>query len=127
MATEMPPGPTVSGRVSGKNACWRASSSVPGCISVAITLGAHLRYQAGPGFEHGYPRHFIAAAGGMLLVCFLVVVCYGNAALLVRMLGQSGTSILTRLSAFILLAIGIQILWTGLSVGIPQMLGPAAH
>ena len=63
----------------------------------------------------------------MLLVCFLVVVCYGNAALLVRMLGQSGTSILTRLSAFILLAIGIQILWTGLSVGIPQMLGPAAH
>src|SRR6267154_2430921 len=45
----------------------------PGGISVAITLGAHLRYQAGPGFEHGYPRHFIAAAGGMLLVCFLVV------------------------------------------------------
>ena len=60
----------------------------------------------------------------MLLVCFLVVVCYGNAARLVRILGQSGTSILTRLSAFILLAIGIQILWTGLSVGIPQMLGP---
>ena len=58
----------------------------------------------------------------MLLVCFLVVICYGNAARLVRMLGQSGTSILTRLSAFILLAIGIQILWTGLSVGIPQML-----
>jgi multiple antibiotic resistance protein len=45
----------------------------------------------------------------------------------VRMLGQSGTSILTRLSAFILLAIGIQILWTGLSVGIPQMLARAAH
>jgi multiple antibiotic resistance protein len=63
----------------------------------------------------------------MLLVCFLVVVCYGNAARLVRMLGQSGTSILTRLSAFILLAIGIQILWTGLSVGIAQMLAQAAH
>jgi multiple antibiotic resistance protein len=99
----------------------------PGAISVAITLGAHLRYQAGPGFEHGYPRHFIAVAGGMLLVCFLVVVCYGNAARLVRMLGQSGTSILTRLSAFICLAIGIQILWTGLSVGVPQMLARAAH
>ena len=52
----------------------------PGAISIAITLGAHLRYQAGPGFEHGYPRHFIAAAAGMLLVCLLVVVCYGNAA-----------------------------------------------
>ena len=99
----------------------------PGAISVAITLGAQLRYQAGPGLEHGYPRHFIAAAGGMLLVCFLVVVCYGNAARLVRILGESGTSILTRLSAFILLAIGIQILWNGLSVGIPQMLARVAH
>jgi multiple antibiotic resistance protein len=98
----------------------------PGAISVAITLGAHLRYQAGPGFEHGYPRHFIAAVAGMFLVCLLVVVCYGNAARLVQMLGKSGTSILTRLSAFILLAIGVQILWNGLSVGIQQVLGHAA-
>src|SRR5438067_8353617 len=94
----------------------------PGAISIAITLGAHLRYQAGPGFEHGYPRHFIAAAAGMFLVCLLVVVCYGNAARLVGLLGKSGTNILTRLSAFILLAIGVQILWNGLSVGILQLL-----
>ena len=101
----------------------------PGAISVAITLGAHLRYQAGPGFEHGYPRHFIAAATGMLLVCLLVVVCYGNAARLVGLLGKSGTSILTRLSAFILLAIGVQIFWNGLSVGLLQILAhtAAAH
>ncbi len=94
----------------------------PGGISIAITLGAHLRYQAGPGFAHGYPRHFIASATGMFLVCLLVMVCYGNAARLVRMLGKAGTSILTRLSAFILLAIGVQILWNGLSIGIPQIL-----
>ena len=94
----------------------------PGAISVAITLGAHLRYQAGPGFAHGYPRHFMAAATGMFLVCLLVGVCYGNAARLVGMLGKSGTNILTRLSAFIVLAIGVQILWNGLSTGIPQML-----
>ncbi len=101
----------------------------PGGISIAITLGAHLRYQAGPGFEHGYPRHFIAAAAGMLLICLLVVVCYGNAARLVGLLGKSGTSILTRLSAFILLAIGVQIFWNGLSVGILQLLAhtTAAH
>ena len=101
----------------------------PGGISIAITLGAHLRYQAGPGFEHGYPRHFIAAAAGMLLVCLLVVVCYGNAARLVGLLGKSGTSILTRLSAFILLAIGVQIFWNGLSVGLLQILAhtTAAH
>jgi multiple antibiotic resistance protein len=93
----------------------------PGCIAVAITLGAHLRYQAGPGFEHGYPRHFIAAAVGMFLNCLLVLLCYGNAGRLVERLGRSGTSILTRLSAFILLAIGIQILWNGLSGGMAQI------
>lgn len=99
----------------------------PGAISVAITIGAHLRYQAGPGFEHGYPRHFVAAVAGMFLVCLLVVICYGNAARLVRLLGKSGTSIVTRLSAFILLAIGVQILWNGLSAGLPQILAhPAA-
>jgi multiple antibiotic resistance protein len=94
----------------------------PGCISIAITLGAHLRHQAGPGFEHGYPRHFLAALTGMFLLCVLVWLCYGNADRLVRMLGKSGTNILTRLSAFILMAIGVQIMWNGLSSGLPEML-----
>jgi len=40
---------------------------------------------------------------------------------MVGLLGKSGTSILTRLSAFILLAIGVQIFWNGLSVGILQI------
>ncbi len=93
----------------------------PGCISIAITLGAHIRRQAGTGWEHGYPRHFIAAIVGMFLLCLLVMVCYGNAERLVRMLGKSGTTIMTRLSAFILLAIGVQIMWNGLSVGLPEL------
>ena len=93
----------------------------PGCISIAITLGAHLRHQAGPGWEHGFPRHFIAALIGMFLLCVLVMFCYGNADRLVRFLGKSGTTIMTRLSAFILLAIGVQIMWNGLSSGMPQL------
>ena len=93
----------------------------PGCIAVAITLGAHLRHEAGTGFAHGYPRHFIAALAGMFLVCVLTGVCYGRSESLIRMLGKSGTNILTRLSAFILMAIGVQIMWNGLSSGIPQM------
>ncbi len=93
----------------------------PGCISIAITLGAHLRHRAGPGFEHGYPRHFLAALLGMFLLCVLVWLCYGNADRLVRMLGKSGTNIVTRLSAFILMAIGVQIMWNGLSAGMPAM------
>jgi multiple antibiotic resistance protein len=93
----------------------------PGCISIAITLGAHLRHQAGPGWEHGFPRHFTAALIGMFLLCVLVAVCYGNADRMVRWLGKSGTTIMTRLSAFILLAIGVQIMWNGLSSGLPQL------
>jgi hypothetical protein len=96
----------------------------PGCISVAITLGAHLRHQAGPGFEHGYPRHFLAALIGMFLLCLLVWVCYGNAGRLVKMLGKSGTTIVTRLSAFILMAIRVQIVCNGISSGIHGFLDP---
>lgn len=39
-----------------------------GCISIAITLGAHLRHQAGPGWERGFPQHFIAELLGMFLL-----------------------------------------------------------
>jgi len=93
----------------------------PGCISIAITLGAHIRHQAGPGWEGGFPRHFIAGLIGMFLLCVLVMICYSRADRLVHLLGKSGTTILTRLSAFILLAIGVQIIWNGLSAGMPAM------
>ena len=94
----------------------------PGCISIAITLGAHIRRQTGPGWEHGYPRHFLAALAGMLVLCLLVMVCYGNADRLVKRLGKSGTTVVVRLSAFILLAIGVQIMWNGLHNGLPELL-----
>jgi len=51
-----------------------------------------------------------------------VYICYANAERLIRVLGKSGTDILMRLSAFILLIIGVQIMWNGLSVGIQQMI-----
>jgi len=98
----------------------------PGCIAVAITLGAHVRHQAGAGFAHGYPRHFIAALAGIFLVCVLTGVCYGRSERFLRMLGKSGTNILTRLSAFILMAIGVQIMWNGLSSGLPELLAHTA-
>lgn len=90
----------------------------PGCISIAITLGARFKHEAGPIWERGY----VAALLGMLALCILVLICYSRADRLVRVLGKSGTMILTRLSAFILLAIGVQIIWDGLHAGIPQLL-----
>jgi multiple antibiotic resistance protein len=57
----------------------------------------------------------------MFLLCVLVLFCYGRAEYIARALGKAGTSILMRLSAFILFAIGVQILWNGLTSGVPQM------
>ncbi len=57
----------------------------------------------------------------MLVVCWLVLVGYANAERLVRFFGKSGTTVVTRLSAFILLAIGVQIIWNGLSSGLPEL------
>ena len=34
----------------------------PGCISIAITLGAHLRYQSDPSWEHVFREHLLAVS-----------------------------------------------------------------
>jgi multiple antibiotic resistance protein len=93
----------------------------PGCISIAITIGAHVRHQAG--ILTGFHGQFLSSLLAMFVICILVLICYGNADRLVRVLGESGTNILTRLSAFVLLAIGVQIIWNGLSNGLPKLFG----
>jgi len=85
----------------------------PGSISVAITLGsqrpkipvdfAHLALLAG------------GAIAGVLAVAVTIYVCYRFAERIVAALGVSGTNVLMRLSAFVLLCIGIQIVWNGYS------------
>jgi multiple antibiotic resistance protein len=100
----------------------------PGCIGIAITIGANLRREVGEGMMSGIPRRFTAALLGMLLLCVVVTVCYTRAEQMARRLGSSGTNILVRLSAFILFAIGVQIVWNGLRLGLPQLLmAPATH
>ena len=89
----------------------------PGCVAIAITLGARLKHEAGPIWERGY----VSGLLGIFAICLLIWICYSRADRLVKRLGKSGTTILTRLSAFILLAIGVQIMWDGLKIGIPQL------
>ncbi len=84
----------------------------PGSISVAITLGAN---------ANG-PRHFgvnlvsiVAALAGSALVALTVFLCYGFADRLAAILGENGMTIVMRLSSFLLVCIGVQILWNGMS------------
>jgi multiple antibiotic resistance protein len=81
----------------------------PGSISVAITLGANvaLRLSAWP--------VLLAAVLGPLIVAASVFICYASADRLERILGEVGLSVFLRLSAFIVICIGVQIVWNGVA------------
>ncbi len=85
----------------------------PGSISVAITLGSQ-RPKLPDGLEALLPPA-AGAVAGVLALAATIYVCYRFADRIVAALGTAGTNVLTRLSAFILLCIGIQILWNGYS------------
>jgi multiple antibiotic resistance protein len=84
----------------------------PGSISVAIAIGAQIRQQSTTDRIDNLPL-FLGAFLGMALVCSTLWVCYRNAGKLAKFLGPSGTNIVARLSAFLLLAMGVQIMWNG--------------
>ena len=84
----------------------------PGSISVAIAIGAQIRQQSTTDRIDNLPL-FLGAFLGMALVCSTLWVCYRNAGKLTKFLGPSGTNIVVRLSAFLLLAMGVQIMWNG--------------
>jgi multiple antibiotic resistance protein len=81
----------------------------PGSISVALTLGAN----PPPGFRPLLATA-LAHALGILLVAISVYLCYRYADRILRRLGPTGTSVVVRLTAFILLCIGVQIGWNGI-------------
>ncbi len=85
----------------------------PGSISVAITLGAHLPSELNAS-SYLSPRVLIASLVGIALVCLSIYICYRYANAAERLLGASGTMVVLRLSAFVLLCIGVQIVCTGL-------------
>jgi multiple antibiotic resistance protein len=80
----------------------------PGSISIAITLGANEPHHLGPNV-----LAILAAVIGSALVALSVYLCYGFADRLAAIIGESGMSIIMRLSSFLLVCIGVQILWNG--------------
>jgi multiple antibiotic resistance protein len=81
----------------------------PGSIAVAIALGAE------SGSENG--RQIWAFGGttlAALAIAALVWIIYASADRLSLLLGVSGERVLGRLVAFLLLCIGVQMLWTGI-------------
>lgn len=93
----------------------------PGSISVAITLGANP-----PRGLRALLTTSIAHMIGVLITAIVIYLCYRYAERLVRRLGSVGTNIMIRLTAFILLAIGTQIIWNGARAMLGSVLRPSA-
>jgi multiple antibiotic resistance protein len=83
----------------------------PGSISVAITLGANRAHTALRPLIIDVSGHL----AGIIIVAISVFLCYRYAEPILRKLGDVGTVVVTRLTAFILLCIGVQIVWNGVS------------
>jgi multiple antibiotic resistance protein len=92
----------------------------PGSIAVAIALGAQRPQEASSPLEIAVLA--AAASAGLAAIALTIFVCYRFADRMVSVLGTAGINVTIRLSAFILLCIGIQIIWSGYSalVGVPH-------
>ncbi|WP_377158433.1 MarC family protein [Roseateles sp. UC29_93] len=80
----------------------------PGSIAAAIALGAQIPRSPVP-----YVMGAGIAAIGAAFTAAVVYLVYRNGGRLLMKMGEVGTLVMMRLMAFVLLCIGIQILWTG--------------
>lgn len=82
----------------------------PGSISVAITLGANAPHTLGAG-----ALSILAAGIGCAFLAATIYLCYAFADRLVVILGPTGTKVIVKLTSFLLVCIGVQIVWNGVS------------
>jgi multiple antibiotic resistance protein len=88
----------------------------PGSLSIAVTLGTRPA-SGGTGNVFDLVVNLVAAA----LVSLSVLLSYRFASRVIAFLGETGTTVFERLSSFILLCIGVSIIWSGI-VGLVQPL-----
>jgi multiple antibiotic resistance protein len=89
----------------------------PGSIAAAIALGVNL-----PRTPLSYLMGATVATLGVAITALAIFLCYRHATRLMTLLGPVGTLVIMRMMAFILLCIGIEIMWTGWTA-----LNQAAH
>lgn len=82
----------------------------PGCIAVTLTIGAH---EVGKHITTTFMGQ-LGAIIGIFLASATVFLCYRYANRLTRTLGSTGKQVIMRISAFINLCIGLEIIWHGL-------------
>lgn len=92
-----------------------------GAGSIAVTIAMAARFEK----ENMYTIATVSASmAAIILVFVLVAICYRYADNIFNKLGKTGTSIVGSLSAFILLAIGVTVIWQGILGLIMPVLNP---
>ena len=87
-----------------------------GSLAISISLSSKIMH-SGQDFAAGY----VGAVLGILLVFACVAVCYRFSDAIFERIGRVGTNVLTRLTAFFLLAIGVDVTWGGLKLLIASL------
>ncbi len=82
-----------------------------GAMAVTVALSARISQDA---HEHAIIA-YLSATCGIVAVFTVVGICYAFADKIFLKLGTTGTNVVTRLTAFILLAISVGIVWSGVS------------
>jgi multiple antibiotic resistance protein len=80
----------------------------PGSVSIAITLGART-----PSLGLWSTGQLLAELVGVLIIALSVFLSYRFASRVIALLGETGTAVFLRLSSFILLCVGVSIVWSG--------------
>lgn len=101
-----------------KDSAWSESLFFPltmpitaGAGSIAVTIAMAARFEK----ENVYDLQTISACiAAIILVFVTVALCYRYADSIFHKLGTTGTSVVGSLSAFILLAIGVTVIWQGI-------------
>jgi len=91
-----------------------------GVLSVAVTVGANHAHT----IEHVLIQ-FVAAVIGAAVISLSILLTYRYASKVGALIGQTGMRMVVRLSAFIMVCIGVGITWNGakallLEIGIPR-------
>jgi multiple antibiotic resistance protein len=87
----------------------------PGTISVAVALSA-----SRPPTLDGFAGFFVGMTAAAVALALVIWITYRSTDQISRLMGPAGSRTVTRLSAFLLLCIGVQILITG----VEDVLGP---
>lgn len=89
----------------------------PGVLAACITVGA----------SFSAPSHLILITRlfggfiGIVTLALTVRICYGYADKIISFLGETGALVFMRICAFILLCIGIQLVWNGLANSVTEL------